>query len=166
MRSSLVRLANETGGQRPSRPASELRFFCDRDLGAKIFPGKLAESGVDVVSYSEIYEVEDTPDQEWISNIGERGWVALSHDKRIRRKRLERKAVYDYSCRLFIFFGDVPTAELADWFVCAYSDVLRFVDDHDPPFIARIVRRSRRGQPDRVVVDPYRLRSDLEREFG
>jgi PIN like domain len=35
----------------------------------------------------------ETPDEEWLETAGRRGWIVLTHDRRIRYKPNERNAV-------------------------------------------------------------------------
>jgi hypothetical protein len=44
---------------------------------------------------------EDAPDEEWLRDVGARGWVVLTKDKTIRRKTVEREAVRHASLALF-----------------------------------------------------------------
>jgi hypothetical protein len=44
----------------------------------------------------------DTPDVEWLAEIGRRGWVAITKDKNIRRNELERRALIDANVACFM----------------------------------------------------------------
>ncbi|MGH9423743.1 MAG: hypothetical protein ACRD3J_27460 [Thermoanaerobaculia bacterium] len=59
-------------------------FFTDRDLGTR-FPEILRAAGLLVERHADHF-APDTPDEEWLEAIGRRGWVALTHDMRIRYK--------------------------------------------------------------------------------
>jgi hypothetical protein len=51
----------------------------------------------------------------WLAACGERGWVALSRDRGVRRRHLERVAILESSVALFVFTkGTATAAETAD----------------------------------------------------
>ena len=60
----------------------ELVFFSDRDLGG-VFPALLADAGVRIERHDDHFGPQ-TADEEWIGEIGRRGWVAITRDARIR----------------------------------------------------------------------------------
>ncbi|MGH8490793.1 MAG: hypothetical protein ACREXS_18510 [Gammaproteobacteria bacterium] len=61
-----------------------LVFFTDRDLGTR-FPEILASAGLKVERHRDHFP-HDCADEDWLRIIGRRGWVAVSHDRRIRYK--------------------------------------------------------------------------------
>ncbi len=66
--------------------------------------------------------------------------------------------------RLFFVRGDVPTTQLAEFFLCAFDKVVRFASVHQPPFMAVIVRRQRRGNTV-VNVEMVKSAGQLSEEF-
>ena len=56
-------------------------YFTDRDLG-KQFPGILAQSGFAVERHDQHFAY-DAADEKWLRFVGERGWIAVTHDRRI-----------------------------------------------------------------------------------
>ena len=69
----------------------------------------------------------DCPDSDWLAAVSAKGWIALTHDKRIRYKPNELAAV-----------------------VATSPDVLKFIAAHQPPYIAKVYRPS----PAAVSADP------------
>jgi predicted nuclease of predicted toxin-antitoxin system len=69
-------------------------FFTDRDL-RKQFAEILRSHGVTVERHADHY-APDTPDEEWLETAGRRGWIVLTHDRRMRYKPNERNAVMRY----------------------------------------------------------------------
>ena len=92
----------------------------------------------------------DCPDSEWLAAVAAKGWVGLTHDKRIRYKPNELAAVVAHKVALLVVVGDAPFAELAKAFVATSPDVLKFVAEHQPPYIAKVYRPS----PAEVSADP------------
>ncbi len=74
-----------------SEPRDLLVFFTDRDLGTR-FPDILTDAGVNVRRYRDLFP-PDCPDDIWLEAVGKEGWIAVSHDTRIRYKPNELSAV-------------------------------------------------------------------------
>jgi hypothetical protein len=74
--------------------------------------------------------------------FGERGWIALTHDGRIRYKPNELAAVIRYDVALLVIIGDALYPELARAFVATLPHLERFVAAHRPPYIAKVYRPS------------------------
>jgi toxin HigB-1 len=58
----------------------------------------------------------DTPDEEWIGEIGRRGWIAVSRDARIRYSPLALSVLMECGTQLFVLVGKLTTAEAAEAF--------------------------------------------------
>ena len=52
----------------------------------------LRDAGMQVMTHGEIF-APDAPDQDWLSFAGEREYIVLTKDRRIRRKPLEIEAI-------------------------------------------------------------------------
>lgn len=115
-------------------------FFTDRDLG-KQFPAALASAGIPVEMHASHF-AHDAPDEEWLREIGRRGWVAITHDQRIRYKPNELAAVKAHAVALLVTVGKCPMREHARNFVSSLSRIERFLDTRDPPLIAKVYRAS------------------------
>ena len=115
-------------------------FFADRDLG-KQFPRILREAGLTVERHDDHFR-PDTPDEEWLAEAGRRGWIAITHDKRIRYKPNELAAVMAHQVSLLVLIGRPPMADLATSFVATSERILRFAREHRPPYIAKVCRAS------------------------
>jgi PIN like domain len=115
-------------------------FFTDRDLG-KGFPQILRNAGMTVERHMDHF-AQDCPDEEWLEEIGRRGWVAVTHDGRIRYKPNEREAVIIHRVPLLVVIGKAPHAELANSFVATQPRIDDFLRRHEPPFIAKVFRAS------------------------
>lgn len=113
-------------------------FFTDRDLGQR-FPDILHEAGIAVERHRDHF-ADDTPDEAWIAEVAHRGWIAVSHDKAIGRRPNEREAVLAAGLGLLIMVGKVPYPDLALNFVVTLPRITRFLEQHRPPFIARVYR--------------------------
>ena len=115
-------------------------YFTDRDLG-KSFPEILSSNGLTVERHTDHF-APDTPDEVWLATIGERGWIGLTHNRRIRYTPNERDAVMRHGVGLLVIVGAVPFPELARSFVASLSSIEHFLRRHKPPFIAKVYRPS------------------------
>jgi PIN domain-containing protein len=75
-----------------------------------------------------------------LAEVGKRGWIALTHDRRIRYKPNERDAVMRHGVALLIIVGSAPFAELAHAFVATVPRIEQFLASHQAPFIAKVYR--------------------------
>lgn len=123
-------------------------FFTDRDLG-KRFPEILAAAGLTVERHADHF-APDCPDETWLKTIGRRGWVAVTHDSRIRYKPNELQAVIQNGVTLLVVIGHAPYAELAHAFVRTRRRIETLLDQNAPPLIAKVYRPS----PAEVAKDP------------
>ena len=115
-----------------------LVFFTDRDLG-NVFPDILAEGGLRVERHRDHFS-PDCADEEWLRTVGERDWIAVTHDTRIRYKPNELAAVIRHRVVLLVVIGKVQHAELARNFVNTAPKIEAFLDRHKPPLIAKVHR--------------------------
>ena len=131
-------------------------FFTDRDLGNSV-PELLQEAGVNVKKHSDHFP-DDVKDSDWLTQVGQKGWFCLTHDKRIRYKSNEKDAVMRAGVGLFILVGHAPHRELANNFINTLHKVESFIKKHERPFIAKIYRPLRKlrssssNRPGRVVL--------------
>lgn len=129
-------------------------FFTDRDLG-KRFPELLAAAGLDVRRHAD-YFPPDCPDETWLPDIGKRGWIAITHDSRIRYKPNELAAVTENRVGLPVVIGHAPYAQLAQSFIRTRKRIEAFLDQHQPPFIAKVYRPTP-GEISRNTEAPGRI---------
>jgi hypothetical protein len=76
------------------------------------------------------------------TNSGQNGLVALTHDQNIRYRPDELEAVKRHCVSLLIIIGKASFPKLAENFVASIPKIERFLDSHEPPFIAKIYRPS------------------------
>ena len=131
-------------------------FFTDRDLG-NLVPELLRDVGVNVKKHSD-YFPDDAKDEDWLIQVGQKGWFCLTHDRRIRYKSNEKAAVMRAGVGLFILVGHAPHRELANNFINTLHKVESFIKKNKRPFIAKIYRPYKKpcslssSRPGRVVL--------------
>lgn len=121
-------------------PLESIVLFTDRDLGMR-FPEILVAAGLNVRRHRDHF-APDCPDEIWLEGVSRQGWVAVSHDARIRYKPNELASVMRHRARLLVVIGKAPFPVLARNFVATALRIARFVDEHPAPWIAKIYRPS------------------------
>lgn len=112
-------------------------FFSDENLGRRVFPERLREAGVRLEIHLDHF-AQGAEDQDWLKEVGNRGWVLLTLDARLRYNRLERDAIMEHGLAAFIVAGGRSHAEKAEIFLKARNRLDRVLRRHRPPFIAKI----------------------------
>ena len=114
-------------------------FFTDRDLGPT-FAQVLLDAGLNVERHEDHFG-PTTPDEEWLPAIGQRQWIAITKNYRIRYQPNELDAVMRAGVGLFVVVGkNVRQKDLAENFVGVIEQVQKFLESPSPPFIAKVYR--------------------------
>lgn len=124
----------------PLPESDELIFLLDSSLGSSKVLKALHIEGESVLLVDDLYP-PSTPDEEWLTDAGNKGWVVLSKDKFIRKRVTERQALLDHNVAAFIFAsGNVTGDEMAETLILALPRMKAFLQKHARPFIAKVVR--------------------------
>ena len=115
-------------------------FFTDRDLGRQ-FPAILRDAGLLVERHADHF-APDCSDEVWLADVSSRGWIAVTHDGRIRYKPNELAAVVEHRTKLLVVIGSAPHVDLARSFVATLPRILAFLAAHPPPVIGKVYRPS------------------------
>lgn len=123
-----------------SKPPEHVTFFIDASLGGKIVARALREAGASVEVHDDHFS-PGTDDPVWLGTVGERHWVVLTKDDRIRYRRLERETLLTANVRAFVLTArGLRGEENAAIFVKALPSIMRFLTKNRAPFIARLNR--------------------------
>ena len=123
-----------------SKPPEPPVFFLDRNLGRNKFSNILREHGLRIEVHDDHFR-PDASDPEWLSEVGARGWVVVTIDRRIRYRQLEWLAFKAGMLRAFAFSsGNLRAEEMAAIFVKALPKIMRFLDEEQAPFLATITK--------------------------
>ncbi len=132
-------------------------FFLDRSLGGRIVANALREAGVAVEVHDDHFP-QDAPDELWLPEITRRGWVALTRDNAIRKRRLQRHMAAYCGARLFVITGGEMTgADIADALTRLTPGIRKTAQENPAPFIATIQASGR--------IHVWRSREALIREI-
>ncbi len=127
----------------PPDPEAALKLFIDRDLWSRRLDAALREAGIPFVAHRDLFE-DDTPDVDWIAEVGNLGLVVLTRDQEIRRRPNELAAVRAARIHLFaLTSGNLSAADTATLCVAAWPALRRAVARHPAPAIFSITRGAR-----------------------
>lgn len=89
--------------ERPLSLPEDFVVYLDENLhNCKPILEALTENGVKHERHGQYFD-PGTEDTEWLPFVGEKGWLLLTKDKRIRFNELEKNAVLRYKVREFYF---------------------------------------------------------------
>lgn len=129
-----MRAKSNKGGLNPAV------FFVDRCLGQEKVVQAIAATGVRVERHDDHFQ-QGAPDTEWLAFVGQRGWVALSKDNKVRYRDTERAAVISAKVAYFIFRGlNMRGDEIGAVLAKALPAIQRVLKKNQRPFIATISR--------------------------
>ena len=135
-----------------ARPLPDPVLFLDECLGTGDVAKALREAGVQVELLLDHFAT-GTPDEEWLPEVGRRGWVLLTKDKWIRRRAVEMRALTNSGVPAFVLSsGDMSGAEMGKAFVQACPRMRKILRDYEPPFVAAVQASGRI----RLLTDPAR----------
>lgn len=120
------------------KPPNPPVFFIDRSLGKHIVAGALRQAAAQVEVHDDHFP-KDAPDTEWLEESGQRKWIVLTKDKRMRHRILEVATIAKARVRVFALTAqDLQGSEMAAIFVKALPKMSRFALGNPAPFIATV----------------------------
>src|SRR5205814_1295033 len=83
------------------KPPEELTFFVDRQLGRYKMAGALRIAGLNVEIHDDHF-AQDAKDEEWLMVVGQKNWVVVTRDERIRYRAAAKQAIRRAKVRAFV----------------------------------------------------------------
>src|SRR6185437_5331080 len=155
--SSKSKKASDANSGSPLPPESRV-FFIDKCLGRNIVASALRACG-ESIELMESHFDPDTPDTEWVPQVGARGWIILSKDSRMRTNARELVALLKANTHSFILTAQNHRGpDMAAAFVAALHDMKQIIAKEPAPLIANV---STLGN-----VRIFMTRSDLIKKVG
>jgi hypothetical protein len=109
-------------------------------LGRRKVAELLRQAGARVEVHDDHF-AQGTPDALWLAEVGKRGWIVLTRDKRIRRRVTELAAIVQAKVGAFVLTAnDVNAAGIASAFISALPTIRRYAAEQPRPFIATVTR--------------------------
>jgi predicted nuclease of predicted toxin-antitoxin system len=114
------------------------RFLHRRSLGIEPIRTELVNAGLVIAIHDDHFD-RDEEDRVWLRTVGERGWVVLTKDQRLRYRPLEIAALRASRARVFVLTaGNLRGSEIAAVFMAALPRICRVLHSVPGPFVARI----------------------------
>ena len=114
-----------------------MKFFFDNNLSPRLVRG-LLEFGEDVTHLRDQYPA-DVPDQDWLPDIGAKGWVLVTRDERVRRNPSELAAINIHKVGAFFLGGkNLSHWELIQQVVRNWIRMKELADKTAKPFAFRV----------------------------
>lgn len=87
---------------------------------------------------------QDTPDDVWLSAVGSKGWIVLSHDRKFHQIAAECAALKQHKVGCFYLWGsDAPTWKKLHCFMRAHEQIISVGQMAQRPFIFEVSQRGR-----------------------
>jgi predicted nuclease of predicted toxin-antitoxin system len=138
-----MRSKKRSGASSPSPPESRPVLFVDRSLGRRRIVDALRHAGANVVHHDDHFPPA-TPDEEWLTAVGRRGWIVLTKDIRIRYKPNEKEAILEAGAvAVILVSGNMKGEEMAELFVRSLGHIERVAGRATPPAIFTLGRDGR-----------------------
>ena len=132
------------------------KFYVDECLDSDDFVAPLIEIGLKVVRHRDILE-KGVLDKEWMEDVGQAGYYALTEDNEIRKEG-QSEVVREKGVGVFIIrCTKCSHSEKGSLVVWYRRNILRFIEKNDPPYIATVTQSGVTGiyPKDRVWGQKY-----------
>lgn len=121
-----------------ARPLPSPVLFVDECLGSTDVPRALKAAGIPF-ELLHTHFAAGTTDETWLLDVGNRGWVVLTKDRRIRHRRAEFQALLAANVAAFVLTsGNMTGAAMGKAFVLAYPRIQKMLRDYERPFVAAV----------------------------
>jgi hypothetical protein len=115
-------------------------FFIDRCLGTGDVCTVLRAAGATIVQHDDAFG-QSTHDVDWLPQVGQRRWVLLTKDKRIRRNQAEVTALMNAGVAAFVLIsGNLTGRQQGEAFAKALRRMRGMLRAHQVPFVATVTR--------------------------
>ena len=116
------------------------KLFLDRDIWSRRLSEALQQAGVPFESHRDRF-ASNTPDEQWLADVGSKGLIVLTRDSHIRYRRNELDAVIVHNVHLFVLVsGNLSAALTAEVVLKAWPNIRAAVAATAPPAIWRVQR--------------------------
>ena len=118
-------------------------FFLDRSLGKELIANALRVAKVDVQVHDAHFP-SNAKYEDWLDEVGKRGWIVLTKDRRFDKRVLEITAIANSKVRVFkLTAANLQGEEMAAIFVKSIRKIERVAIGNSAPFIATVTRTGR-----------------------
>ncbi len=121
-------------------PPESFTLFVDRDAWSGKLDAALRQADIPFQAHRDHF-AHDTPDPEWLREVGRRGWLVLTRDQNIRRKPNELAALREAGVILFaLTSGNLSAQETAEIVVKVWPKMQTLAARTTPPAVFSVSR--------------------------
>lgn len=115
-------------------------IFFDCSIPRSI-PDRLKRERNDVIWLGDRFPL-DTRDQDWLTEAGRQGWMIVSHDKKIRHRPSEMRALRESSCGCFVlaYRDNLPKEQVYELVLSALDEMVRRFNEEPKPFLYTVTK--------------------------
>ena len=125
------------------RQLDQIIFFLDRSIGKHFVADALSKAGANIEIHDDHFLI-DANDDVWLSEVGKKGWMVITKDKRFKNHKLELEAIKTTKVGVFtLTAGQLSGQDMAEIFVKALPVMLDFVAANPTPFMAKITQSAK-----------------------
>jgi hypothetical protein len=139
-----------------------LKLYFDKNVGSRL-PEALASFDLDVAWHTmkksklgvtgptcnELLFAPEAPDDLWLADVGKRGWIVVSHDRKFHKAgfEIELAAIKAHEVGCFYLWGaSAKKHEKAQCFFKAYDRIMHAAENTPRPFIFDVQKNGRLKQ--------------------
>lgn len=116
----------------------QLTFFLDRSLGKELIAKALRDAKVSVEVHDDCF-MSNARDEDWLFEVGKRGWIVLTKDRRFHTRVLEITSIASSRAKVFkLTAANIQGTDMAAIFVKAIRKITRVAIGNPGPFIATV----------------------------
>ncbi len=94
-----------------------------------------------VVEHHDSHFALDEKDEVWLRKVGKNGWIVITKDKMIRRRRIEFDAIISAKVKAFILTsGNLRGDEIEAVITNNLGKIFKIAEEFQAPFIAAVRR--------------------------
>jgi hypothetical protein len=122
--------------KKPKQPPKGFTLYLCANIDYDDVANKLDKAGIRFKRHRDHFK-GSTPDTVLLKEVGRKGWILITADKKQRTRLLERKAIEQYKVREFVLTsGDI--GDVGDLLVKASRQIRQVCKKHPGPFVASI----------------------------
>jgi hypothetical protein len=126
-----------------SKPPDSPTLFVDRSLGRHHVADALRQAGATVEIHDDHFS-PNAPDDEWLGEVGRRGWIVLTKDRRIRYRPNQILALKrGWVVAVVLASGNLTGPAMAELFVKVLGRIYRAAAAARPPALFTFGRDAR-----------------------
>lgn len=117
-------------------------YYLDECLGGDTIANILITAGLTIEPHHKHF-TRGTKDEDWLPIIGKRGWILLTQDKGIRRRRVEILAIRENNvCAFVVAAKGLQGKEIGELIAGSITKIERILKKNHPPIVATILKGS------------------------